>query len=272
MQNTLWATPERQRVLDVLKRNLFAGRCTFGHTNCPAMRKVQQAIVDKIGLPDEDNPFIWIMRAALVVGSLSLEPPKPAPLKPLPVIYHKSPDSPEFGKGETVVITGVSPKIKGAIWFERQRPTPEKGFLTADELRHLPTWLSTELTDYWKADDRDYRSYLWQLEKRHMHALPGIHNRGRYDSIAKSEAMAKRPLWEIVGMGVSAFTKGRTAKVYIPGLYVTIWVDLNGIKKPTQNAKRRWVRYGKGKAPESIQEQIESRCSQAVKRYLDAPC
>ena len=217
MNQPLWATPERQWVLDVLKRNLFAGRCTYGHTNCTAMRKIQQAIVDKIGLPDEDNPFIWIMRASMVAQTV-------------------------------------------------------QNLMTRDELRHLPQWTSTELTDYWKADDRDYRSYLWKREKRHLHALPGIHHRGRYDSIAKSECLAKRPLWEIVDMGISIFTMGRTAKVYIPGLQTTIWVDLKGVKKPSLNAKRRWVRYGKGVAPQSMQEQIDDRCSQAVRRYLDAPC
>ncbi len=217
MNQPLWATPERQRVLDVLKRNLFAGRCTYGHTNCTAMRKIQQGIVDKIGLPDEDNPFIWIMRASLIAHTV-------------------------------------------------------QNSMTRDELRHLPQWTSAELTEYWKADDRDARSYQLKLSRRYMHALPGIYHRGRYDSIAKSEELAKRPLWHIVEMGISAFTMARTAKVFIPGLKATIWVDLQGIKQATKNTKRRWVRYGKGKAPESIQEQIESRCSQAVKRYLDAPC
>jgi len=213
----LWATPERQRVLDVLKRNLFAGSCTYGHTNCPAMRKIQQAIVDKIGLPDEDNPFTWIMRASMVAQTV-------------------------------------------------------QNSMTRDELRHLPQWTSAELTEYWKADDRDKRAYQLKLSKRYMHSLPGIYHRGHFDSIAKSESLDKRPLWHIVEMGISAFTMGRTAKVFIPGLKATIWVDLQGIKQATKNAKRRWVRYGKGKAPASIQEQIESRCSQAVKRYLDAPC
>ncbi|MDO8636728.1 MAG: hypothetical protein Q7R34_10965 [Dehalococcoidia bacterium] len=216
MNQPLWATPERQRVLDVLKANLFAGRCTYGHTNCTAMLKIQQAIVDKIGLPDEDNPFTWIMRASMVAQTV-------------------------------------------------------QSSMTRDELRHLPQWTSTELKEYWKADDRDARSYQLKLSRRYMHALPGIYHRGGYDSIAKSEKLAKRPLWHIVEMGISAFTMGRTAKVFIPGLKATIWVDLSGIKPTTKNAKRRWVRYGKGKAPLSIDEQIQDRCSQAVRRFLETP-
>ncbi|MDP2730580.1 MAG: hypothetical protein Q8O55_08850 [Dehalococcoidales bacterium] len=214
MNQPIWATPERQRVLDVLKRNLFAGRCTYGHTNCSAMLKVQQAIVNKIGLPDEDNPFIWIMRASMVAQTV-------------------------------------------------------QNSMTRDELRHIPQWTSTELKEYWKADDRDARSYLWQREKRHLHALPGIYHRGNYDSIRKSEDLAKQPQWQIVTLGVSAFTMGRTAKVFIPGLKATIWVDLAGLKPTSKNQKRKFYKYGEGKAPESLDEQIHTRCSQAVRRYLD---
>ena len=173
-----------------------------------------------------------------------------------------------------MVVTGISPMvIGGGIGFEpTPRPAPPtRSLLTQDELRHLPTWLSANLTDYWKADDREARSYLWQREKRHLHALPGIHHRGSYDSIAKSEDMAKRPLWEIVEFGFSIFTMGRTAKVFIPGLQTHIWVDLAGVKKPSLNAKRKWARYGTGKVPQSMQEQIEDRCSQAVRRFLETP-
>ncbi|MEK7876421.1 MAG: hypothetical protein AAB325_09570, partial [Pseudomonadota bacterium] len=143
--------------------------------------------------------------------------------------------------------------------------------MTREELHHLPPWLSTELKEYWKANDREERSCLWKLEKRHLHSLPGIYHRGNYDSIKKSEDLAKRPLWVIANMGVSAFTLGRVAKVFIPGLKATVWVDLQGIKSPSKRQKRRWVRYGKGKAPLSIDEQIRDRCSQVVRRYLETP-
>ncbi|MDO8635878.1 MAG: hypothetical protein Q7R34_06475 [Dehalococcoidia bacterium] len=216
MNKPLWATPERQRVLDVLKSNLFAGRCTYGHTHCPVMLKLQRAIVDKIGLPDEDNPFFWIMRASMVAQTV-------------------------------------------------------QNSMTRDELRHLPQWTSTELKEYWKADDRNARSYLDEYNKRQMHSLPGIYHRGNYDSIQKSEDLAKQPQWQIVTLGVSAFTMGRTAKVFIPGLKATIWVDLSGVEKPSKHAKRRFYRYGIGKAPLSMAEAIDDRCSQAVKRYLETP-
>ena len=216
MYKPLWATPERQAVLEKLKLLYSTGLCSEGKQNCPVVVKFVKIITDKIGLPNEDNPFMWIIRAAMAA------------------------------------------------------PIAQKS-MTREELHHLPPWLSIELKEYWKADDRDARSYLDKLNKRRMHALPGIYHRGNYDSIQKSADLAKRPLWHIVTLGVSGFTQGRVAKVFIPGLKATVWVDLKGIKAPSKRQKRRWVRYGKGKAPISLDEQIRDRCSQVVKRYLETP-
>jgi len=262
MNQTLWATPERQMVLDVLRDNFVSGKCSFGDTDCPTMRKIQQIIVDKIGLPDENAAWFWVLRAAQIVGTLQADPPKIIPPPRLSIISH-----------DNMVITGISPLVEGGgIGFERkEKPQQPQRPLTQDELRHLPTWLFKSLVDYWKADDREARAYLLKLEKRWLHGLPGIYHRGEYDSISKSEGMAKRPLWTIVQMGVSAFTMARAAKVYIPGLREYIWVDLSGVGKPSRNQKRRYYRYGIGKAPLSMAEAIEDRCSQAVKRYLETP-
>ncbi len=123
--------------------------------------------------------------------------------------------------------------------------------------------------EYWKADDRDARAYLLKLEKKRLHALPGIRHRGRFDSIARDEYLARRPVWEIVAIGVSPFTHDRVAKVAIHEFKATIWVDLSGVKKPSENQKRKYVRYGKGAAPRSIQEQIQERVSTAVRHYLN---
>lgn len=122
--------------------------------------------------------------------------------------------------------------------------------------------------EYWKADDRDARSYLLKLEKRRLHALPRIRHRGEFDSIARDEYLSKRPVWEIVAIGVNPFTHGRVAKVAVHATHGVLWVDLSGIKKPSENQKRKYVRYGKGVAPRSIQEQIEDRVSRAVSHYL----
>ncbi|MDO8637572.1 MAG: hypothetical protein Q7R34_15295 [Dehalococcoidia bacterium] len=269
MTQLQWATPERLTVLEVLRDNFFNGRCSFGDTDCPTMRKIQQIIIDKIGLPDGDA-WEWVFRAAGIVARLSADPPPIPPLEPMPVIVHETYEDGKRVSGS--VITGVNPAIVGmGLGRVNKMPTSPKRLLTQDELRHLPTWLFSNLVDYWKADDREARAYLLQLEKRWLHGLPGIYHRGRYDSIHKAEDNAKRPTWTIVEMGVSVFTMARAAKVYIPGMKAYIWVDLTGVKKPSRMSKVKFYRYGKGQAPLSMAEQIEDRCSQAVKRYLETP-
>ncbi len=153
MNQPLWATPERQWVLDVLNQSLFAGRCSHGHTDCAVLAKIRQAIVDKIGLPDEEAPFDWVLKAALVVQQLTLEP-KYKPTSKLPTLFFPGQ---EPVKGISDTVTG------GGIGFERRPVKQPKGFLTREELHHLPLWLSKELIEYWKADDRDARSYMAKL-------------------------------------------------------------------------------------------------------------
>ena len=72
-----------------------------------------------------------------------------------------------------------------------------------------------ELIDYWKGDDRGERSFLWELEKRRLHALrPRITKRGQFDSIRREQYLAERPIFQIVAIGVNAFTQRRVAQVH----------------------------------------------------------
>ncbi|MBI4294647.1 MAG: hypothetical protein HY669_00595, partial [Chloroflexi bacterium] len=110
-------------------------------------------------------------------------------------------------------------------------------------------------------DDRDQRSYLWQLEKRRMHALPRIKRRGPWDSIRMQQFLAERPVFEIVGIGVSAFTQHRVAKVKIPELHKILWVDISG-SNLSKNKLRKLAR-GRGRVP----EEIHAIVARVVRRY-----
>ncbi len=136
------------------------------------------------------------------------------------------------------------------------------------QLRHFPNWLSAELIQYWKADDREMRIEMWKRERRELHRLIQITHRGQFDSIAKDEFFQKRPVFSIKAVGIGAFTLKPVAKVEIHGLHRELWVDLTGIKKVSTNAKHKYFRYHRGKAPVELQEQIESRCRKAVKAFL----
>ena len=130
-----------------------------------------------------------------------------------------------------------------------------------------------ELIVYWKADDRDASSYLWQLERRRLHAAPHRHfprvRTSLWDSITREEYLVNRPLWRIEAIGVGALTHKRVAKVEIPELKATLWVDLSGMKlEGTSKHKLRKLARRGGAVPKGLVDQIENRCAEAVRRYL----
>lgn len=124
----------------------------------------------------------------------------------------------------------------------------------------------------WKADDRARSSDLWKLERRRMHVLyPHIHKRGQFDAIARDEYLAKRAVFEIVGIGISAFTFKRIAEVHIPSLKATLWVDLTGIEVDKSKSSRKLARFNRGAVPKQIEDRMVKRCRKAVERYLENP-
>ena len=66
---------------------------------------------------------------------------------------------------------------------------------------------------------------------------------------------------------MGAFTFRRVARVEIPALEKVLWVDLAGVEI-SKNARRKLVRYKKGKLPRELEESVFARCARAVKQYL----
>ncbi len=95
-----------------------------------------------------------------------------------------------------------------------------------------------------------------------MHAMPRIKRRGPWDSIRLEQFLSQRPVFQIVGIGVSAFTQHRVAKVKIPELGKAVWVDISGANL-SKNRLRKLARRG-GKVP----EEIHAIVSRGVRRYL----
>lgn len=134
---------------------------------------------------------------------------------------------------------------------------------------HIPPWATRELIALWKEDDRLERSIARKIEKRRLHAAPQIRVRGPFDSIRREIYLAQRPIFKIVAIGVGAFTQHRVAKVVIPGLKATLWVDISDTALgASKNKLRKAVRYGKGAVPKDKASLIEERITSAVKRYL----
>ncbi len=131
--------------------------------------------------------------------------------------------------------------------------------------------LMDRLVEWWKEDDREERSQLRELENRLWHALPRIIRRGQFDSIRREIFLGNRPLFEVVGVGVSGLSHKRTAQIVVPGLFKTVlWVDLGHIKpEGSKNSRRKLARYKKGVAPQSVEAQITESCRQAAMAYLE---
>ena len=122
---------------------------------------------------------------------------------------------------------------------------------------------------HWKADDREARSLLWKLEQRRLHAIPHQRKRGLFDSIRREQYLAERPMWQVVAVGVNAFTQRRTAKVVIPDLGTTLWVDISGIPLGvSKNKLRKLARHKRGSVPQALVDQIYLRCRRAVEQQL----
>ncbi|KKM98472.1 hypothetical protein LCGC14_1157780, partial [marine sediment metagenome] len=94
-----------------------------------------------------------------------------------------------------------------------------------------------------------------------------IWQRGPFDTIRREIFLSERPVFEIVGIGVNAFTQHRVAQVNIPGLKVTRWVDLSGMKTEglSKNQLRKLARYKRGAIPKGMVAQMEARVRKAVK-------
>jgi len=126
---------------------------------------------------------------------------------------------------------------------------------------------SEMVIDLWKALDREEREASWQQEKRRLHALIEIRKRWPFDTIAREEYLANRPLFRIEAVGVGAFTFKRMARVEIPCLRRVIWVNLAGVEL-SKNARRKLVRYKAGRLPRELEESVFSICAKAVRRFL----
>ena len=170
------------------------------------------------------------------------------------------------------IVDRIGPPSQNAwAWVMRAALATPKvlAAMPLEDRYHVSSWVIQELMAFWKAYDREERERLWKREQRRLHAAPQLRKRGEFDSIRRAEYLAHRPVWRIVGIGLSPFTFKRVAQVEIPGLKRTIWVDLSGIKLENGKSKlRKLARYKRGAVPKGIVSQIETRIAQAVARFF----
>ena len=135
-------------------------------------------------------------------------------------------------------------------------------------LPHLSFWLSREWIKLWKSEDRLERAIALKREQRRLHRLLEIRKRGPFDTIARDEYLANRPLWSIEAAGIGAFTFKRMVKVRIPALEGEIFVSLAGLAKSLGVKKKKLLRFKVGAVPRELEERTYQIVKDAVSREL----
>jgi hypothetical protein len=125
------------------------------------------------------------------------------------------------------------------------------------------------LIDFWKAEDRERRSYEWELEQRQLN--DGTYGKygSRFDPVARDAFFANRPEYYLVAMGVNPLTHRRVALVRVPSTFVHLFVDCGGgtVREVSKHAKRKAKRYGKAGA---YYQTVHDRCTRAIRHYWNS--
>jgi len=119
-----------------------------------------------------------------------------------------------------------------------------------------------DLIDYWKAEDREARSYEQKLERRELHRLD--ERRPRRSLFDAEVFYSSQPTFYLEGLGVSADYPFRPiAKIRLASSSVRLFIDLTEVLKPlSKNQRRKALRHGKPS------EKVFELISLAVKKRL----
>lgn len=126
--------------------------------------------------------------------------------------------------------------------------------------------------DSWKAEDRETRSMLLQLEQDTLH--DGTYGRygGGFDPVARDVYQQTRPVYHLMAFGVAAESKQRIAVIRLPGtnlrLHVAVASAYQGVKV-SKNQRRKMARYQSG-PPAPVWQEIDRLCCAAVAAFWDS--
>ena len=135
------------------------------------------------------------------------------------------------------------------------------------EHHHYEVFIDGLIGD-WIAQDRAQSQAEWKAEQRAIHNLGECGpQRGEFNATGRDAFYAEQPQYYVKGLGISGLTFKPFAKVRLSSSYVHLHVDLGDTLKGMGKAKRRKViRYGKP-LPDSISEEVDKVCKEAVEHY-----
>lgn len=136
------------------------------------------------------------------------------------------------------------------------------------EAHHYPVFMETCIEE-WKAEDREARSLLLKLEQSTIH--DGTYGRygSSFDPVTRDVYYQERPVYYLMGFGVSAASKRRIAVIRVPSTYVRLHVDVADAFqsiKVSKNKRRKMDRYQSGPSAE-VWAVVDTLCGEAVAAY-----
>ena len=133
---------------------------------------------------------------------------------------------------------------------------------------HYEVFVNGLIAD-WVADDRADVDALWKAEHRAIHNLAERGpQRGEFNATGRDAFYAEQPQYYLIGLGISGLTFRPFAKVRVASTFMALHVELGDTLKGVSKSKRRKaIRYGKP-LPKSIQGEVDTKCSEAVRQYL----
>ena len=136
------------------------------------------------------------------------------------------------------------------------------------DAHHYPIFMETCIEE-WKAEDRETRSVLLKVEQSTIH--DGTYGRygGSFDPVTRDVYYQQRPVYYLMGFGVSAVSKRRIAVIRVPSTFIRLYVDVadafQGVSY-SRNKRRKMARYQSG-PPAAVWERVDTLCAEAVAEY-----
>jgi hypothetical protein len=124
----------------------------------------------------------------------------------------------------------------------------------------------------WIVDDKLEQAELWRKERRELHRLNERRwKKEQFDAVAKDVFFQQQPDYYLEGIGISALTFTRIAKVRVPSTPVRLFVDVAESKLPKklgQNARKKARRRAALLIGED--RSIDTLCRKAVRHFEDS--
>ena len=162
----------------------------------------------------------------------------------------------------------IRDKQGNQVYLEAIKPIPTVTY--QDTIARLYEYLSEEIIEGWKAEDREAAKIAWEAELKAMHSLgeTRLPLRGRFNNISRDIFHSSQPLFYLEAIGIDGLRLQSFAKVKLSSSYLRLYIDLgNSLRGVSKNRKRKAIRYAKP-LPKVAEARVLELVTSAVRDYL----